>query len=502
MVLSTFAELDALEGVQTIWAPQPGPQTALLTCPCFEVFFGGARGGGKTDGMLGEWLQHAEQYGSDANGLMVRRQRTELVDTIRRSHRIYGQLAGWKWHEQDKTWTSDRGATLRFAYLERDTDAEAYQGHSYTRVYVEELGNFRSPDPVLKLMATLRSGAGVPCGFRATGNPGGPGQGWVRARYIDPAPAWTVVEQPFDNPFTGETVIRDRVFIPSSVSDNRYLGSDYVANLMMQGSPELVAAWLGGDWSSIEGAFFSEWDSLRHVVEPFAIPSDWLRFRSMDWGSAKPFSIGWWAVAGDDHAIADLGVRGLAGRRIPRGALVRYREWYGCIPGKPNTGLKLTAEEVAAGIAEREANERIAYGVLDPAAFAQDGGPSIAERMMRWKGPGNLKGPHFRPADNARVARNGAMGGWDQMRSRMRGDGEQPMLFVFSTCRDFIRTVPMLQHDASRAEDLDTSAEDHAADEARYGCMSRPWIAQPKPQGPAQATGYKSQTRSAGSWRV
>lgn len=496
---AAIRDLDALEGTNTIWWPQPGPQTDLLTCPCFEVFFGGARGGGKTDGMLGEWLMHAETYGADANGLMVRRQRTELMDTIRRSQRIYGPLAGWKWHEQDKTWTSGAGAQLRFAYLERDQDAEAYQGHSYTRVYVEELGNFRSPEPVLKLMATLRSGAGVPCGFRATGNPGGPGQHWVRARYIDPAPPWTVLKQPFVNPFTGETIIRDRVFIPSRVSDNRYLGSDYVANLMMQGSDQLVKAWLAGDWTAIEGAFFNEWDDSKHVVAPFAIPSDWLRFRSMDWGSARPFSVGWWAVVGDDYrlaedalprlpgVLADQGTASLRGNRtLPRGALVRYREWYGCEPGKPNVGLKLTAEEVAQGIAEREKGDTIAYGVLDPAAFAKDGGPSIAERMSLWSG-GGLKGPFFTPADNKRVAQAGAMGGWDQMRARLRGDGERPMLYVFSTCRDFIRTVPLLQHDANRAEDVDTDAEDHAADEARYGCMSRPYlrvIETPKPRAP------------------
>jgi hypothetical protein len=452
------------------------------------VFFGGARGGGKTDGMLGEWLSHADQYGADANGIMVRRQRTELMDTIRRSHRIYGQLAGWKWHEQDKTWTSERGAQLRFAYLERDTDAEAYQGHSYTRVYVEELGNFRTPEPILKMMATLRSGAGVPCGFRATGNPGGPGQGWVRARYIDAVGPWQVHKEPFKNPFNGETIVRDRVFIPSSVQDNRYLGSDYVANLMMQGSAQLVRAWLGGDWSAIEGAFFDEWDESRHVLRPFAIPQDWLRFRSMDWGSAAPFSVGWWAVAGDDYPIGD-------GGKIPRGALVRYREWYGCVPGKPNTGLKLTAEQVADGIAEREAGEQIAYGTLDPAAFAQDGGPSIAETMARRK-------VYFRPADNKRVARAGAMGGWDAMRSRLRGDGLDPMLFVFSTCRDFIRTVPMLQHDANRSEDLDTSAEDHVADEARYGCMSRPWVSTAKPASPSKQSGYTSARSSGSSWRV
>ena len=150
-------------------------------------------------------------------------------------------------------------------------------------------------------MATLRSGAGIPCGFRATGNPGGPGHQWVSARYIDPAPGgWKIVEDKFQNPFTNESLTRERVFIPSKLTDNRYLGGDYVASLQMVGSKNLVRAWLEGDWSVIEGAFFPEFSESRHVVSPFRVPDDWLRFRSMDWGSAAPFSVGWWAVASEN----------------------------------------------------------------------------------------------------------------------------------------------------------------------------------------------------------
>src|SRR5215831_14645792 len=169
------------------WSPRGNrAQMRLLKCQVFEIFFGGARGGGKTDGVLGEFGAHASRYGRDAIGLMVRRTRAELVETIERSREIYGPL-GWQLNETEKMWRAPDGARLRFAYLERDADADMYQGHNYTRVYVEEVGNFPSPAPVLKLMATLRSGAGVPVGLRATGNPGGPGHQWVKARYIDPA---------------------------------------------------------------------------------------------------------------------------------------------------------------------------------------------------------------------------------------------------------------------------------------------------------------------------
>lgn len=449
------------------WGAQPGPQSALIACPIFEVFFGGARGGGKTDGMLGDWLSHQDQHGGQASGLMVRRTLRDLEDTIKRSREIYPHM-GARFHEQDKVWKFPSGAEIKFRYLDKDSDADHYQGHSYSRVYVEELTQFVSPTPVMKLMATLRSGAGIPCGFRATGNPGGPGHQWVKARYIDPAPrGWVVQEDKFSNPWTRTAVTRQRVFIPSRVTDNRYLGDEYIANLQMSGSPQLVRAWLEGDWSVIEGAFFSEWSNEKHVIAPFEIPQSWTRFRSADWGSAHPFSIGWWAIVPDDYRLANSMI-------LPRGAIVRHREWYGA--EKPNVGIKMPAEKVADGILAKEIDEQadIEYGILDPAAFASDGGPSIAERMAS-------RGVYFRRADNARVARRGALGGWDQLRARLIGnlDG-RPMIYFFSTCRDAIRTIPTLQHDENRPEDVDTESEDHAADDVRYACMSRPYTPEPE----------------------
>jgi hypothetical protein len=283
----------------------------------------------------------------------------------------------------------------------------------------------------------------------------------VKTRYIDPGP-WNVIEEEFTNPFDGSTINLDRVFIPAKLTDNpRLLENDplYIAKLQQSGSKELVRAWLEGDWNIIEGAFFDGW-SARNVVRPFTLPPEWTRFRSFDWGSARPFSVGWWAVASDPYKAESV--------TIPRGALVRYREWYGS-NGKPNEGLKMTAEAVAQGIKAKE-TEKLAYGVADPSIFREDGGPSIGERMRH-------EGVFFRPADNTRVASNGAISGWDQMRARIKGTDSGPMLVVFDTCRDFIRTVPVLQHDADRPEDLDTDGEDHIADEARYACMSRPWTA-------------------------
>ncbi len=464
-----------------LWDAQP-KQAAFISCPCDDVAFGGARGGGKSDAVIGDWGSHEDLYHEHAIGLALRRERTQLIELIERAKQILVPI-GHKWHEQDKYFRGPNGGRLRFAYLENDSDADAYQGHGYTRVYIEEVGTFPSESPVAKLMATLRSGHGVPCQMKSTCNPGGPGHQWVKARYrLDTNPGGMEIYRfEFTNPFTKKKIEKTRVFIPSKVVDNKYLGDDYVANLFQVGSDNLVKAWLTGDWSVIEGAFFPEWSTDKHVIRPFEIPANWLRFRSGDWGSAKPFSIGWWAVAGDEFLLPGLSSTereaGMATRVLPRGALIRYREWYGA--SSPNVGLKLPAEDVAQGIIERERDEprdiegnaAITYGVLDPAAFASDGGPSIAERMSSRK-------VFFRRADNARVSARGAMGGWDQLRARLMGDGERPGIYFFSTCRDTIRTLPALQHDTKKPEDVDTESEDHAPDEIRYACMSRPYVKQ------------------------
>lgn len=452
-----------------IWEPQPGPQTALIACPVFEVFFGGARGGGKTEGSCGDWLQHAQAYGVNAVGIFVRRKLTQLEEVIAR-FKLITQPLGFKYREQKHEFEAPNGARLKFRYLERDSDADEYQGHSYTRVYIEEATNFPSTAPIDKLRATLRSATGVPVGMRLTGNPGGPGHQWVKARYIDPSrDALTrkppkdhpgpVLKELFKNPFTGEMIELERVFIPSQLTHNRKLMDNdplYVARLQQQGSAQLVKAWLEGDWDIILGSFFDCWND-RHVLTA----EDWLdklpraatRFRAFDWGSAKPFSVGWYVMSD--------GTWGL-----PNKALLKYREWYGCT-GQPNVGLKMDADLVAEGIKNREAGEIIRYGVADPSIFVRDGGPSIGERMNL-----RLKQAPFRPADRKRIV------GWDQMRKYLVGDAGVPMLYFLDLCSDSIRTIPALPHDEHNAEDVDTDAEDHAGDETRYACMSRPF--QPK----------------------
>lgn len=445
-----------------IWQPQSGPQTFLLECPVFEVFYGGARGGGKTESSIGDWLQHCSTYGEAAIGIFFRRKLVQLAEVVARTKQLFPKL-GAKYNEQQKTWTMANGARLKFAYLERDSDAEEYQGHNYTRVYVEEVTNFPSPDPINKLRATLRSGSGVPCGMRLTGNPGGAGHNWVKRRYIDPNPkGFQLITDDTEIDIDGvKTVVKlDRVFIPSKLADNMLLirnDPTYILRLKQSGSDALVQAWLEGNWNIIDGAFFDEWDENIHVLSSHnyrdLIRPDWLRFRAFDWGSYRPFSVGWYAVVPHDLIVNDL--------LFPKGAMIKYREWYGS--QGPNKGLKMTADLVADGVVERERGERIRYGVADPAIYIRDGGPSIGETM-------SLHRCNWRRADNKRKA------GAEMLRQRLVGERGRPMLYFFDCCEDSIRTIPTLQHDDHDPEDVDTEAEDHAYDETRYAVMSRPWI--------------------------
>jgi hypothetical protein len=385
---------------------------------------------------------------------MVRRTRVELLDLFEQARGVYSKVGATTTYSPMRI-TMRNGARLTFAYLERDADADHYQGHGYTRVYVEECGTFPSPVPIFKLMATLRSGAGVPVGIRLTGNPGGSGHQWVKARYIDQAPhGWKIIVD-------HETGL-ERIYIPSRVTDNAYLSDDYIQRLKASGSPELVRAWLYGDFSVVAGAFFSEWDMARHVVAPRALPEHWARFRSFDWGSARPFACQWWAVS--DGSLPEFA----------RGCLVNYREYYGMRAGEPNVGLRMTAEQVADAIKALERDDPtptgVITGVADPSIFAEDGGPSIAQRMA-------ARRVIWRPADNKRVPGRGAMGGWDLVRARLVGDGDgRPMISFFSTSVHIIRTLPALQHDTHRAEDVDTESEDHIADSTRYACSARPYV--------------------------
>lgn len=451
-----------------------------------ETFFGGAAGGGKSHLIRSA----AITWCTEIPGLQVylfRRIRDDLVKNhVEGPQGFRALLAGWVAcgfvtivEDEIRFWN---GSKIYLCHCKDEKDRFKYQGAEIHVLLIDELTHFTD-----KIYRFLRNrvrmvGVSVPEKYKgrfprilSSGNPGGIGHQFVKSTFIDGAVAYKVYKTA---PSEGGML---RQYIPAQLEDNPAMNDNdpgYEDRLHGLGSESLVRAMRYGDWDIVEGAYFDNFRRERHVIKPFSIPAHWIRFRAGDWGSAKPFAFGWFAVASED-TIAGPGVV------IPRGALVMYREWYGVktdAQGKfiPDTGLKLHAEAVGAGVRLRDFDDIISYGVLDPAAFSQDGGPSIAERIAKGE---NGEGATFRKADNKRTPGRGAMGGWDQLRSRLTGDEDgRALLFFFSTCIHTIRTLPALQHDETNPEDLDTSQEDHAADMVRYACMSRPWIRKPVEQ--------------------
>jgi predicted phage terminase large subunit-like protein len=220
-----------------------------------DVLFGGSRGGGKSDGLLGDFANHAQRWGKFARGILFRRSYDELEEVERRALELYPAI-GAVYRIGKRTFFFPNEASLKLRYLDRDADAQRYQGHNYTWAGIDEMGNFAASDPIDKIRATLRSAAGVRCMFRSTANPGGPGHTWVKNRYIDPAPPMT--------PFLDLTSQAIRIFIPSRLEDNRMLMANdpgYQDRLRDSGPPWLVAAWLKGDWNATPegGIIKAEW---------------------------------------------------------------------------------------------------------------------------------------------------------------------------------------------------------------------------------------------------
>lgn len=444
----------------TDWAPQPGPQLAALEADwCFELLFGGARGGGKSIVLLLDYLQDVPKYGAAWNGIIIRHTYKQLEQLIRDSYKMFPQT-GAVFEKQPKTWHWPNGAKLMFRNLERVEDTADYQGASFQFLGIDEAGNYPDPEVYYRMLATLRSGdVEVPTiRARLTANPGGPGHHWLKERFIDPAPAGY---QPIKTLDTTKGA-RERMFIPSKVRDNRKLMEAdpyYIENLKMQGSPELVRAWLDGDWSVMIGAFFSEFSMKKHVIEPFNIPSHWYRYRGFDWGSAEPFCVLWAAVA-DGNPVQ---LRDGSYMPLQRGTLVIYREWYGMEPGKNNTGIRMRNEAIAQGILRRTGDERCTLTVTDSLPFQDRGGISIAETFRK-------EGVMLTQADTSRIP------GWQQVRSRLVGTAQGPLILIFNTCTHLIRTLPALQCDKHNFEDTDDKFENHAPDACRYLCMERPIV--------------------------
>ena len=377
--------------------------------------------------------------------LLLRRTMPEL----RENHIIplQSELHGYARYKQDeKTFVFPNDSRLRLGYCDTDSDLMQYQGNEYDVICFEEATNFKEEWITFISTALRTTRTDFKPRIYYTMNPGGVGHAYIKRIFIDRD------YKPTENP-------GDYVFIQALVFDNEVLMKaqpDYIKQL--EALPEHQRkGHLYGLWDIYEGQVFEEFRNIRdnyqtrvntHVIEAFEIPPAWTIHRSFDFGYAKPFSCAWWAVDFD-------------------GRLYRILELYGCVPNEPDTGVKWSPDEIFREIARIENEHRWLrgkhiYGVADPAIWDASRGESIAST-------GEKYGIFFDKGDNQRLP------GWMQMHYRLRFDENGiPMMYIFSNCKDFIRTIPLLSYDPNKPEDIDTKMEDHIADETRYMCMANP----------------------------
>lgn len=415
-----------------IFRANEGPQTDFLAAPDTDVLYGGAAGGGKSYAMLVDPLRFAHRAAHRA--LILRRSMPELRELIDKSRELYPKaFPGCKFREVEKIWTFPSGAKLEFGYLERDADVYRYQGQAYSWIGFDEITHLGTEFSWNYLASRLRTtDPEITPYMRCTANPGGAGATWVKKRYVNPS-------EP-NKSFIGKDGLT-RKFIPARLEDNPYLATDGRYEQMLKALPEVQRRQLlEGNWDITEGAAFTEFDVMVHVIPPFEIPIGWERLKGIDYGYASESSCIWGCVDPSD------------------GTLIIYRELY-------RKGL--TGEMLAQMITNMELEDPFSVqGVLDTAAWNRTGttGPTVGETLQR-------AGHKLRRADKNRI--QGKIQIHEYLRVQPSG---RPKIQIFNSCPNLIRELQSIPLDKSNPEDVDTHAPDHAYDALRYLIMSRPKV--------------------------
>lgn len=491
-----------------IWKPLEGSQEKAVTCPCNHILYEGTRGPGKTDAQLMYFRARVGMgYGHFWRGVILDREYKNLDDLIGKSKRwfsqlpVRGQLPRFLNSAKDLKWIWPTGEELWFRTMKTDDDYWRFHGQEFPYIGWNELTKYANSTLYDSMMSCNRSSflpsehspkvnreilrllPEMPLTVFSTTNPYGVGHTWVKNRFIDPAEAGEVVKIEADvfNPRTQtrEPVVKTQVRLFGSYKENKYLSPEYVLELENITDDNKRRAWLWGDWDITSGGMFDDvWSSQFNVVTPFELPLQWRLFRSFDWGSSKPFSVGWWAESDG----CDVVINGKHQSTV-NGDLYRIGEWYGW-DGNPNTGTKMLATQIAKGIVERELllgiHERMQPGPADNSINDTQNGMCIATDMAKPVQVNGLfyKGVTFTASNKSPGSRKN---GWERMRNAMYnaqpsesgGPRENPGLFIFRTCQDgFIRTVPGISRSLADLDDVDTDSEDHTADESRYVILS------------------------------
>lgn len=427
---------------QILQLPDPSEKQKLFLLDRHKyVAFGGARGGGKSWAVRIKAILLCLRY-PGIKVMIIRKSYPELRANHIDPMKLMLPDAIAKYNDSVKEHQFRNKSKILYRYCDSERDMSRYQGTEADIICIDEATQF--DENVFKMFAACCRGVNdFPKRIYLTCNPGGKGHAWVKRLFVDKR------YQDNENP-------EDYSFIQSLVTDNKALlasDSSYIRQLQAL-PPRLRDAWLYGKWDIFEGQFFEEFTinpnperRFTHVIEAFQPPKRWKRFRSFDFGYSKPFSMAWWAVDEDDR-------------------LYRILEMYGCTD-QPNEGVKWPIDKIFQEARRIELEHPYLKGcsiegVADPAIWEASHGPSIADSAA-------AAGIYFSPGDHKRIP------GWMQVHYRMAFDEDGiPMMYVFDNCKAFIRTMPMLTYSDIKPEDLDTSQEDHVADEVRYMCMLNP----------------------------
>lgn len=476
--------VNSLTGKKLTWCPQPGSQDAFLRCPVREVLYAGSRGPGKSDAMLMDFAQDVGKgYGQAWRGVIFRRTVPELRDIVGKSKRWFPEIFGnsVKYNEGKSIWHWTSGEELWFRPFPTPDSYYSYHGHEIPWIGWEELTTWPT-DACLKSMISCNRSTGpkgMPRKIRATTNPFGVGHNWVKRRYSLPVPPGLIVGELIQGVMDEDGQKEpDRLAIHGNIHENRILmqaDPGYLETLRGSACNAAQAeAWINGSWDVVSGGMFDDlWEPHHHVlVDLFnfplqRIPSGWRIDRSYDHGQSKPFSVAWWAESNGEP----LRFEGRSYGTVP-GDIFRIAEWYGCEANSDNKGLRLSAREIAQGIKDREVDfgirARVKPGPADNSIFdgnASDPTTSVANDMRS-------EGVIWLRSDKSPGSR---VQGWQQIRAYLKGAlpdssgyRESPGLFFLPRCKALIRTLPALPRSDKNPDDVDTDAEDHAADEARY----------------------------------
>ncbi len=388
---------------------------------------------------------HIPQY----RAILFRRTVPQLGHLIDRSQELFPKaFPGSKWNDQKKVWRFPSGALFKLSHMQHEKDRLDHDGQEYHYVGFDELTHFSQTQYTYLHSRVRTAHPDIQCFVRASGMPIGKHITWVKQYFVDNDPYIAI---PNLDDITLKPTGLYRVFIPARLEDNPALLENdpmYLQRLRQLG-PRLFQALRNGDWSVIEGAVFEELDYTIHSCKPHLPPPGSTVWRALDWGYAKPFSVGWYYEDYD-------------------GVVTRFEELYGWT-GKANTGCKMSARDLAKKITAMEKamgiENKIGYAVADPSIQSKDDDyPSVYESMRD-------EGVYWENATNDRI--QGKM----EIHARLQLDESgRPRFRCTTNCKQFWRLMPVMQYSERNPEDVDTDMEDHLYDEVRYSLMSRPTL--------------------------